>query len=191
MRLLPLILIAGVANAATLNEELRAIAVGADRVELTWRQELGVGAFGIGPLKKVYSGPEIGVLLSRVAFVDDLPREAEPPLPPGTIVAPLGNCLCAGSHLLRFWSGNRVLAEVSFHHGTHLRSKRLNGGRDAVLTDDAQKWLQAESDWSADARRIEEYEHHKKPNQAPEPTTTLVTPRADARVAPSMVVAHL
>jgi hypothetical protein len=31
----------------------------------------------------------------------------------------------------------------------------------------------------------------KRPNQAPEPTTTLVTPRADARVAPSAVVAHL
>ena len=31
----------------------------------------------------------------------------------------------------------------------------------------------------------------KWPNQAPEPTTTLVTPPAAARVAPSMVVAHL
>ena len=33
--------------------------------------------------------------------------------------------------------------------------------------------------------------YRKRPNQAPEPTTTIVTPRADARVAPSMVVAHL
>ena len=33
--------------------------------------------------------------------------------------------------------------------------------------------------------------YEKRPNQAPEPTTTLVTPRAFARVAPSMVVAHL
>jgi hypothetical protein len=31
----------------------------------------------------------------------------------------------------------------------------------------------------------------KLPNQTPEPTTTLVTPRAGARVAPSVVVAHL
>ena len=31
----------------------------------------------------------------------------------------------------------------------------------------------------------------KKPNQTPEPTPTAVTPRADARVAPSAVVAHL
>jgi len=31
----------------------------------------------------------------------------------------------------------------------------------------------------------------EKPNKAPEPTTLLVTPRADARVAPSRVVAHL
>jgi hypothetical protein len=31
----------------------------------------------------------------------------------------------------------------------------------------------------------------KEPNQALEPTTTAVTPRADARVAPSAVVAHL
>ena len=31
----------------------------------------------------------------------------------------------------------------------------------------------------------------KRPNQTPEPTTTLVTPRAGARVAPSVVVAHL
>ena len=31
----------------------------------------------------------------------------------------------------------------------------------------------------------------KKPNQAPEPTRMLVTPRADARVAPSTRVAHL
>jgi len=31
----------------------------------------------------------------------------------------------------------------------------------------------------------------EKPNQALEPTTLLVTPRADARVAPSRVVAHL
>ena len=29
------------------------------------------------------------------------------------------------------------------------------------------------------------------PNQTPEPTATLVTPRADARVAPSAAVAHL
>ena len=29
------------------------------------------------------------------------------------------------------------------------------------------------------------------PNQALEPTTTPVTPRADARVAPAVVVAHL
>jgi TonB family protein len=31
----------------------------------------------------------------------------------------------------------------------------------------------------------------EEPNQALEPTTTAVTPRADARVAPSVVVAHL
>ena len=31
----------------------------------------------------------------------------------------------------------------------------------------------------------------KKPNQAPEPTTTAVTIRADARLAPAAVVAHL
>jgi len=31
----------------------------------------------------------------------------------------------------------------------------------------------------------------KKPNQTPEPTPTAVTPRADARVAPAAVVAHL
>jgi GNAT superfamily N-acetyltransferase len=31
----------------------------------------------------------------------------------------------------------------------------------------------------------------KEANQAPEPTTTAVTPRADARVAPAAVVAHL
>jgi len=31
----------------------------------------------------------------------------------------------------------------------------------------------------------------EKPNQAPEPTPTSVTPRADARVAPAAVVAHL
>ena len=31
----------------------------------------------------------------------------------------------------------------------------------------------------------------KKPNQSPEPTTTAVTPRADARVAPAAVAAHL
>jgi len=31
----------------------------------------------------------------------------------------------------------------------------------------------------------------EKPNQPPEPTTTAVTPRADARVAPAAVVAHL
>jgi len=31
----------------------------------------------------------------------------------------------------------------------------------------------------------------KEPNQALEPTTTSVTPRADARVAPAVVVAHL
>jgi len=31
----------------------------------------------------------------------------------------------------------------------------------------------------------------KEPNQAPEPTTTAVTPRADARVAPVAVAAHL
>ena len=30
-----------------------------------------------------------------------------------------------------------------------------------------------------------------RPNQAPEPTRTAVTPRADARVAPAAVVAHL
>ena len=30
-----------------------------------------------------------------------------------------------------------------------------------------------------------------EPNQAPEPTTTAVTPRADARVAPAAVAAHL
>jgi len=29
------------------------------------------------------------------------------------------------------------------------------------------------------------------PNQAPEPTPTAVTPRADARVAPAAVAAHL
>jgi hypothetical protein len=31
----------------------------------------------------------------------------------------------------------------------------------------------------------------KSPNQSPEPTVMLVTPRADARVAPSTTVAHL
>ena len=31
----------------------------------------------------------------------------------------------------------------------------------------------------------------QKPNQAPEPTAMLVTPRAGARVAPSTAVAHL
>jgi hypothetical protein len=31
----------------------------------------------------------------------------------------------------------------------------------------------------------------KEANQTPEPTTTLVTIRADARLAPSVVVAHL
>lgn len=31
----------------------------------------------------------------------------------------------------------------------------------------------------------------RQPNNAPEPTTTAVTPRADARVAPAAVVAHL
>jgi hypothetical protein len=31
----------------------------------------------------------------------------------------------------------------------------------------------------------------KRPNQSPEPTVMSVTPRADARVAPSTTVAHL
>jgi hypothetical protein len=34
-------------------------------------------------------------------------------------------------------------------------------------------------------------EDTKRPNQSPEPTALLVTPRADARVAPSNAVAHL
>jgi hypothetical protein len=33
--------------------------------------------------------------------------------------------------------------------------------------------------------------HKNRPNQALEPTTPAVTPRADARVAPAVVVAHL
>jgi len=33
--------------------------------------------------------------------------------------------------------------------------------------------------------------HQQRPNQAPEPTALLVTPRAFARVAPSNAVAHL
>jgi hypothetical protein len=43
----------------------------------------------------------------------------------------------------------------------------------------------------ADDSKLAPYVLHKKPNQALEPTTLLVTPRADARVAPSRVVAHL
>jgi hypothetical protein len=35
------------------------------------------------------------------------------------------------------------------------------------------------------------YMTKKEPNQTPEPTTLLVTPRAFARLAPSRVVAHL
>jgi hypothetical protein len=35
------------------------------------------------------------------------------------------------------------------------------------------------------------YEDAKRPNQSPEPTVMLVTPRAGARVAPSTPVAHL
>ena len=35
------------------------------------------------------------------------------------------------------------------------------------------------------------YFHPRKPNQSPEPTVMLVTPRAEPRVAPSTAVAHL
>jgi hypothetical protein len=40
-------------------------------------------------------------------------------------------------------------------------------------------------------REISVFESRSVPNQAPEPTALLVTPRAGARVAPSSAVAHL
>ncbi|WP_145928511.1 hypothetical protein OH491_24500 [Termitidicoccus mucosus] len=162
MRFLFFLLLSGVASATTLNDQFRAIADGADRVELTWRPELGVESAGIVPLKKVYTGTAIQTLLSKITFEDDLPKKPLPPLHPGTVTIPRGNCGCSGSHLLRFWAKERMFAEISFHHGTHFRSKELNRGSDATLTDESQQWLQSEADWSADLAKIEEIKNKKK-----------------------------
>ena len=68
----------------------------------------------------------------------------------------------------------RELAQIWFFYECH-----------AVVAGRTQAFVLYAS-WPDDRRIYEE-----GPNQAPEPTTTLVTPRADARVAPSAVVAHL
>jgi hypothetical protein len=77
---------------------------------------------------------------------------------------------CCESRALR-WTGARVASERSSDHDSALwraseptRRAVISSGKCGVKP---------------------------RPNQAPEPTTLLVTRRADARHAPSMVVAHL
>jgi hypothetical protein len=163
MKTLLFLLICGVASGETLNQQLRAIARGADRVELTWRPEISVELAGLTRVKKVYTGDAIGILLSRLAFAADVPKaKKEEPPPPGTISIRIPNCYCDGTHLLRFFSHDRLIAEVAYLHGINLRAGTLDGGADAELTEESQKWLQAEADWKRDVEKIEELQRKKK-----------------------------
>lgn len=164
---MPLLLICPLACAATLHEQLLEVAKKSDRVELTWRPELGVEVAGIVALKRVYAGPAIDDLMAHIEFIDDHPKEAAPPAEPGAIIVAIPNCCCTGSHLLRFIAHDQPISEVSFHHGTHLRSKLLNRGRDSVLTDSSQKWLQVQADWDADLVRIDEFASQRRSTQRP------------------------
>lgn len=154
------------AEPQTLHEELLQIAQQADRVELTWRPEMNVEAVGLVSLKKVYVGSAIAELVSHIEFIADQPREPDPepdpPVDPDAIIIEAPNCRCDGSHLLRFSLPGQVTIDVSFHHGTHLRSKLLYHGRDAYLTEASQHWLQSQADWEADMSKIEVLKREKE-----------------------------
>lgn len=51
-----------------------------------------------------------------------------------------GECKCCGDPTFEFYRGQNLLAMVSFHHGTHLRSREGWSG-DAYLTDSSRDWL--------------------------------------------------
>jgi hypothetical protein len=82
---------------------------------------------------------------------------------------------------------NSIEIEASRMRGAGCSSKSLRRDEDQVFTalDQLIVEVSRKSGIPMHATRL------KRPNQTPEPTTTLVTPRADARVAPSAVVAHL
>lgn len=51
-----------------------------------------------------------------------------------------GECECCGNPTFEFYRGKKLLAMVSFHHGTHLRWREGWRG-DAYLTDASRDWL--------------------------------------------------
>lgn len=149
------------AGAESLNSQLRAIASGADCVELRWRPQFPVEIAGVAPLKKVFINEEIEQLLSKLTFVADLAPKDPNPVPLGPDTIPITNCGCDGSQILRFLSKNKVLAEVNFLHGINLRSKALNHGHDAELTEESQEWLKGVLDWKRDFEKFETYRQKK------------------------------
>lgn len=55
-------------------------------------------------------------------------------------------CKCEGDYLFDFYSGEKVLATISYHHSTHLRWPAGWKG-DAYLTEESRDWL---ANWLAD-----------------------------------------
>ena len=118
---------------------------GADVVTLSWREDME--QIGWKGEKARFEGPhEVAQLLSRLEFTSDQPKRDVEPIPAGVVVIQ-ANCLCSGTHVLRAFRGEAMIAEISIHHATHFRSKQINGGFDAYLTEASAAWLNTTIGW--------------------------------------------
>lgn len=155
--------------AGPIRDQFRALVEKSDRIEIGWRPELGFEAVGVTRVKKAFRKEQFAAFLSKMEFREPEPPKKEELDDDVLAVVPAGNCRCDGSHLISFWKGETLVAEVSLHHAMHLRSELLNDGHDAVLTPAAQEWLAAQIDWNADLQKIEAL-RNKEPNQPAQPT---------------------
>ena len=118
---------------------------GADVVTLSWREDME--QIGWKGEKARFEGPhEVAQLLSRLEFTSDQPSREVAPVPAGWVLTQ-ARCLCDGTHVMRAFRGETMIAEISIHHATHLRSKQINGGFDTYLTKESAAWLNTTIGW--------------------------------------------
>jgi hypothetical protein len=148
---------------APIRDQFRAVVVASDRIVVSWHPSVRVETLGISRVKKIYQPLEFPELLAHVDFKEQAPPVTE--IIDGEVITiPVVNCGCVGSHFITFWKDDEVIAQMTFHHGTHIRSKLLSAGKDAVLTPAAQEWFAAQIGWNADVQKIESAQK-KMPNR--------------------------
>ncbi len=145
--------------AESLHDQFRAAIGGADVVVIAWMHDME--AAGIKTEKVRFAGADaIEDLLARVRFKADAPEDDLPPLPDGAIRT-TSNCLCLGTHVIRASRGDTLLTEISVHHATHLRSARINQGKDAYLTVESSAWLKVVIDWDREIQFLQNPQRKK------------------------------